>query len=148
MLKRSIGNPPRRARGSHHPSLGEPVKPSRAAIERTEHAPGGDGRSGSMDVDELVRTLYPPSRAEAILRLMLERLGEVVTYEDMAAAVFVDDPGLAHYDSTQAWGDAARHLVSDIRQRLHEADAPYEVDTIIRRGYRLVNRRAPRAKRR
>ena len=93
-----------------------------------------------MDVDELVRTLYPPSRAEAILRLMLERLGEVVTYEDMAAAVFVDDPGLAHYDSTQAWGDAARHLVSDIRQRLHEADAAYEVDTVIRRGYRLVKR--------
>ena len=96
-----------------------------------------------MDVDELVKKVYPPSRAEAILRLMLERLGEVVTYEDMAAAAFVDDPGLAHYDSTQAWGDAARHLVADIRQRLHEADAPYEVDTIIRRGYRLVNRRAP-----
>ena len=96
-----------------------------------------------MVVDELVRTLYPPSKAEAIFRLMLERLGEVVTLEDMAAAVFVDDPGLAHYDSTQAWGDAARHLVSDIRQRLREADAPYEVDTVIRRGYRLVNRRAP-----
>ena len=52
----------------------------------------------------------------------------------------MDDPGLAHYDSTHAWGDAARHFVADIRQRLHEADAPYEVDTIIRRGYRLVKR--------
>ena len=101
-----------------------------------------------MDVDELVKKVYPPSKAEAIFRLMLEQLGEVVTLEDMAAAVFTDEPGLAHYDSTQAWGDAARHLVSDIRQRLQEANAPYEVETIIRRGYRLVNQRAPRAKRR
>lgn len=98
-----------------------------------------------MDVDELVRTVYPPSKAEAIFRLMLDRLGEVVTVEDMAAAVFTDEPGLTEYSSTHAWGDAARHLVADIRQRLHAADAAYEVDTVIRRGYRLV-KRAPRAR--
>lgn len=92
-----------------------------------------------MDLDSLVRQVFPPSRSEAIFILMLGRPGEVVSVEDMAVAAYGDSPGVWQYASSREWGDAARHHIGEIRERIQTARAPVHIENVFRRGYRLVH---------
>lgn len=97
-----------------------------------------------MDVDALVRQVYPPTIAQSLLALLAQNVGEVVNPEQMAVAVFGDTPAVWSYANSQAWHAAAKQHIHKIRRRLCRMSAEVDIETVPQQGYRLVQRKAPK----
>lgn len=96
-----------------------------------------------MDVDALVKQIYPRTTGEAILELLARRVGEIITLEDMAIAAYGDTPEVWQTASSEAWHNTARSHVGMLRKRLLAARVDLDIETVIGAGYRL-HQRPPR----
>lgn len=96
-----------------------------------------------MDVDELVKKVFPRTTGEAILELLARRVGEIVTLEDMAVAAFGDTPDVWSYASSGEWHNTARSHIGTMRKRLLGAGLDLDIETVIGAGYRM-HQRPPR----
>ena len=97
-----------------------------------------------MDVDALIKTVYPPTTGEAILTLLARRVGQVVNLEDMAIAAFGDKPTTWQYASSVEWHMAAKERVCDLRRAFIEHGLNVDIEAVRRQGYKLVQRKPRR----
>ena len=98
----------------------------------------------AVDVDALVKTVYPPTTGEAILTLLARRVGQVVSLEDMAIAAYGDKPTTWQYASSQEWHMAAKERVCDLRRAFIEHGLNVDIEAVRRQGYKLVVRKPRR----
>ena len=94
-----------------------------------------------MDVDALIKTVYPPTTGEAILTLLARRVGQVVNLEDMAIAAFGDKPTTWQYASSVEWHMAAKERVCDLRRAFVRHGLNVDIEAVRRQGYKLVVRK-------
>ena len=97
-----------------------------------------------MDVDELVRTVYPPSSGPLVLRRLAVDADKVVGLEELAIAAHGDNPDVWDYANSRECARAISCLVVDIRRRLRQANLDLDVEAVRSRGYRLVTRKPRR----
>ena len=94
-----------------------------------------------MDVDALIKTVYPPTTGEAILTLLARRVGQVVNLEDMAIAAHGDKPTTWQYASSVEWQMAAKERVCDLRRAFVRHGLNVDIEAVRRQGYKLVVRK-------
>ena len=97
-----------------------------------------------MDVDHIVTTVFPPTTGEAMLALLVRRVGQIVTLEDMAVAAYGDTPEVWQFGSTETWHRTARSHIGMLRKRLLATGLDLDIETVIGAGYRLVQRKPRR----
>lgn len=96
------------------------------------------------DVDKLLRTIYPPTTGQIILRMLAENAGQVVGLEQLAVAVDGDTPAVWEYANTTTWQTAVSSLIVKLRRKMHKAGVQADIEAVPRQGYRLVERKARR----
>ena len=97
-----------------------------------------------VDVDKLIETIYPPSTGQAVLTLLAQRAGKVVSLEDLAIAAYGNTPTTWQYASSVEWRMAAKERVCDLRRAFIEHGLSVDIEAVRCQGYKLVQRKPRR----
>jgi len=96
-------------------------------------------RFGSFELDVRAgelrgngETVVLPEQQFQVLRMMVERAGVIVTREEIKKKLWPNDTVVEFDHSINAAIKNLRHALSD------SADAPHYIETVARRGYRLM----------
>ena len=95
-----------------------------------------------MDVDELVKKVYPPTTGEAVLAVLARNAGHAVSLEDLAIAAYGDTPEVWQYSHTDDWQWNAGSCIRKLRRRLCAVGLEVDIEAVRCQGYRLVERKA------
>lgn len=95
-----------------------------------------------MDVDALVKKVFPPTPGQAILTLLATHIGRVVSLEDMAIAAYGDTPAVWEYSNLNDWGWNASSCVRKLRRKLYRLGMNVDIEAVRGRGYKMVERKA------
>lgn len=97
-----------------------------------------------VDVDALVKTIYPPTTGQAVLTLLAQRAGKVVSLEDLAIAAYGNTPTTWQYATTHDWQWNLAGRIRKLRKKLFTAGLDVDIEAVRRQGYKLVQRKPRR----